>query len=379
MVNKQRITEEFIELVSVPCQSKKEGQIAELIKKKLTELGINFCCDDAHKATGGECGNILAVLPATAGLEQVPGIFFEAHMDSVDPATGTHVVRKDGVLYSDGTTTLGGDDKVGIAAMLELIKVLQEEAIPHGKLELLFTISEEIGCLGARNLQPGFLTSAFGYCLDDSGHLGDITYASPYQYVLDVKVGGKSAHAGLEPEKGISAVMLSARALAALPAYGRLDEETTLNVGLIRGGLASNIVAPACDFVIDMRSLNKDKLDKLRADTEERLRTVIEAGQGTVEITLKDFAPGVLLPMGHPCLELAGAAAGKLGVEQVNFQRSGGCSDGNFFTALGVPTAVLGTGMSNIHTTAEYLREEDLVHTARWAVEIARLAGEGKA
>ena len=154
-------------------------------------------------------------------------------MDSVPPTTGTKVVRRDGVLYSDGTTTLGGDDKVGIAAVLEAVRAVQEQNIPHGDIQLCFTIAEEIGCLGVVNLDPKDIRADLGYCLDIGGAPGIVTNSAPRLFDIYFTVKGKSAHAGIEPEKGINAIMLAAKALTALPAYGRLDEETTLNLSLI--------------------------------------------------------------------------------------------------------------------------------------------------
>ena len=147
MINEERILNEFIELVSVPCPSKDEKQEAEMIMAKLREMGLEPEMDNAHLKTGGTCGNVWAYVKGN--VPDAPVLFFEAHMDSVAPTTGTKVVRKDGVLYSDGTTTLGGDDKVGIAAMLEAVRALKEDGVAHGDIQLCFTVSEEIGCLGS--------------------------------------------------------------------------------------------------------------------------------------------------------------------------------------------------------------------------------------
>ena len=152
MINETRILNEFIELVSVPCPSKDEKAEADLLVQKLQAMGLEVKVDDAGRKIGGTTGNVWAFLPGN--VEGAAGLFFEAHMDSVPPTTGTKVVRRDGVLYSDGTTTLGGDDKVGIAAVLEAVRAVQEQNIPHGDIQLCFTIAEEIGCLGVVNLDP---------------------------------------------------------------------------------------------------------------------------------------------------------------------------------------------------------------------------------
>ena len=296
-------------------------------------------------------------------------------MDSVAPCTGTHVVHKDGIMYSDGTTTLGGDDKVGIASMLEMVRALKEDNIPHGAVQLCFTISEEIGCFGAKYMDPSKIKATLGYCLDAGGKMGEITYAAPQMYDIYVTVKGKSAHAGVCPEKGINAINVAAAAIASLPAYGRLDEETTLSIGMFHGGDALNIVCPEVKFTIDMRCPNVPKLEKLRDETLAQIKKVCEENGATVEFDVVVGCPAVSLSPEHPTCKLATQAAENLGFTP-SLSVSGGCSDANYICGYGVPTAVLATGMSNIHTCEEYLAEEDLYNTARWAVEIVRLAAE---
>lgn len=376
-MNKERLNKTFVELVSLPCESLHEKPVAEYIKTKLQSLGLDYVQDDVQEQTGGDCGNIIVTLPATVQDDR-PGIFFEAHMDSVPPVTGTKVVRKDGVFYSDGTTVLGGDDKVGVAAMLEALTTIKEKNLPHGKVQFLFTVSEEIGCCGAKFIDAKYLQSRFGYCLDGEGKLGEVTYAAPQQYKITVKVIGKTAHAGLEPEKGINAIMLAGKAITALPKYGRLDEETTLNVGLMQGGVAPNIVAPSCEFVIDMRSLNVPKLEKLKNQTLAIIEKEVKSTGGQVECQVDLSCPACVVDKKDLVVTLAAQAAKNLGAKEINLQKSGGCSDGNFFCGKGYPAVVLGTGMSNVHTTSEYLREEDLWNTARWVEEIVRLTGAAK-
>ena len=262
MINKTRLIDEFIELVSVPCPSKDEKQEAELIMAKLRELGLEPEMDKAHEKTGGTCGNVWAYVKGT--VPNAPKLLFEAHMDSVAPTTGTKVVRKDGVLYSDGTTTLGGDDKVGVAAMLEAVRALKEDGVAHGDVQLCFTVSEEIGCLGVVNMDQSWIKADYGYCMDIGGAPGEITYAAPKLYDIYVTVKGKAAHAGIAPEEGVNAIMLAADALSKLPAYGRLDSETTFNIGMFNAGVGTNIVCPEAKFVIDMRSLNVPRLEALK-------------------------------------------------------------------------------------------------------------------
>mgnify|MGYP001098597203 FL=1 len=373
MINKDRLLNEFIELVGVPCPSKDEKAEAELLVRKMQDMGLEVKVDDAGSKIGGTTGNVWAFLPGN--VQGATRLFFEAHMDSVPPTTGTKVVRRDGVLYSDGTTTLGGDDKVGIAAALEAVRTVQEQNIPHGDIQLCFTIAEEIGCLGVVNLDPADIKADLGYCLDIGGAPGIVTNAAPRLFDIYFTVRGKSAHAGIEPEKGINAIMLAAKALAALPAYGRLDEETTLNVGQIEGGAATNIVAEQARFVIDMRCMDPEKLERLKDATISLIREVVEAGGGMLEVEPVEGSPAVHVAEDHAAVLLAKQAADNL---QLPFEltKTGGCSDGNFLCGYGLPCILLATGMSKVHTTEEYLRECDLYNCARWVTEIIRIAGQ---
>lgn len=373
MINENRILNEFIELVSVPCPSKDEKAEADLIVKKLQTMGLEVKVDDAGRKIGGTTGNVWGFLPGN--VEGAPRLFFEAHMDSVPPTTGTKVVRKDGVLYSDGTTTLGGDDKVGIAAMLEAVRVVQEENIPHGDIQLCFTIAEETGCLGVVNLDPADIKADIGYSLDLGGEPGIAVNAAPRLLNIYFIVKGISAHAGVEPEKGINAIILAAKALAALPVVGRIDEETTLNVGTIEGGTANNIVAEQTKFVIDMRCIDSDKLEQLKDETIKIIRDVVEAGGGILEAEVIEGCPAVHVADDHKAVLLAKQAADNLNLPFA-LTKTGGCSDGNFLCGYGLPCIVLATGMSKIHTTEEYLKECDLYNCARWVTEIIRIAGE---
>lgn len=371
MINENRMLNEFIELVSVPCPSKDEKAEAELIMRKLDELGIEYKMDNVNEKTGGNCGNIWAYIKGT--VSDAPKLLFEAHMDSVAPTTGTKVVRKDGVLYSDGTTTLGGDDKVGVAGMLEAVRSLKEDNVAHGDVQLLFTVSEEIGCLGVVHLDKSLIKADYGYCMDIGGAPGEITYAAPKLYDIYVTVKGKAAHAGIAPEEGVNAIMLAAEAMSKLPAYGRIDKETTFNIGMFNAGVGTNIVCPEAKFVIDMRSLNVAKLEELKDSTMKLIQETVEAGHGEVEFEVVEGCPAVELSQEHPCIQLAQKAAEKLGFP-VEMKVTGGCSDGNYLCGYGLPCGLLATGMSNVHTTQEYLKEEDLYNTARWTYEIIKEA-----
>ena len=229
--------------------------------------------------------------------------------------------------------------------------------------------------MGVVNLDKSWIKADYGYCMDIGGNMGEITYAAPKLYDIYVTVKGKSAHAGIAPEQGVNAIMLAAEALSKLPAYGRIDEETTFNIGVFNAGIGTNIVCPEAKFVIDMRSLNVPKLEKLKDDTLALIKETVEAGKGQVEFEVVEGCPAVELSKDHPCIELAKRSAERLGFK-VELKTTGGCSDGNYLCGYGLPCGLLATGMSNVHTTEEYLKESDLYDTARWIYETVKVAAE---
>ena len=290
-------------------------------------------------------------------------------MDSVAPNTGTTVIEKDDILYSDGTTTLGGDDKVGIAAIIEALQTIKENNLPHGDIQVCFTVAEEIGCLGAKNLDTKDIIADYGYILDIGGAPGIVVNAAPAMLQIHVTVLGKAAHAGVEPEKGINAIMLAAKALAKLPQYGRIDDETTLNVGRFNGGVANNIVADKAEFVIDMRSMKNEKLEKLKNSTMAIIEEIVAENYGTCSFSISGDSPAFYIQEDSSAIKYAKSAAEKLNFDFA-IEKTGGCSDGNFLATSGLSCILLATGMSNVHTTEEYLCKDDLFNCARWVIEI---------
>ncbi|MER2138809.1 MAG: M20/M25/M40 family metallo-hydrolase [Succiniclasticum sp.] len=257
-INKQRVLDEFFELIKIPCPSLGEREVADLLKKKLEELGGEVTEDmQAAKALNGTAGNIVADFKGTVA--GAPRILLNAHMDCVNPCAGIKPRIEDGVIKSDGTTILGGDDKGGVVAILETLRCLKEQNLPHGDIQVVFSVSEEQGCAGAKNLDTSLLHSDIGYALDSSGRPGKIIFAAPGQNKIFAKVHGKTAHGGVAPEKGINAIKKAAEILMDVPT-SRIDEETTCNIGIIHGGSATNIVPDLVEIAMDCRSRNPEKL-----------------------------------------------------------------------------------------------------------------------
>ena len=235
MVNEKRMRETFEELVRIYAPSKGERDVCDLLKKKLKALGAAEIIEDNNGSVeGGDSGNLIAVFPANA--EGLPSVALTAHMDCVECCRGIDPVLEGGVYRSRGETILGSDDKAGVAAILEGLALMKENFIPHGKVTAIFTVQEEIGLVGSKNIEEKYLQDIdFGYTFDADGEAGHVFTAGPSHYAMKFTFHGKAAHAGMEPEKGLNAIAMAAKAIASCPS-GRIDEETTCNIGTITGG-----------------------------------------------------------------------------------------------------------------------------------------------
>ncbi|MBQ9764001.1 MAG: M20/M25/M40 family metallo-hydrolase [Phascolarctobacterium sp.] len=372
-VNKERMLAEFKEVVAVPCHSLQERPIFELLRAKLEALGFTVEEDDAGEKLGGNCGNLWAFLPATKS--GAVSVLFSAHMDGVEPCGGTTVVQKDGYLYSDGTTILGGDDKSGVVGILEGVRMLVEDKAEHGDIQILFTIAEEGGVNGSRCMDRSKLRAEVAYALDGEGSPGEIVIGAPGQYRYKISVHGKKAHGGVEPEKGINAIMIAAKALAEVKRYGRIDEETTCNIGLIGGGVATNVVPDLVEIEGDVRSRSNEKLEAVREEVVSTICNAVEKFGGKFTAEVEHKYSGFFIDTNSTVVKLAERACQLYGFTP-DITQTGGGSDANFFNAYGVPCVILGTGMKNVHTVEEFLKEEDLYNSALMVYGILQAAIE---
>lgn len=374
MIDRKRALAEFLELIAIPCSTHDERQIGDLLTKRLQELGGTVREDKAGEAIGGNCGNLVADFPATDGLEALPTVMLTAHMDCVEPCAGIHPVIEDGIIRSDGTTILGADDKAGVTAILEALRQLHEHAIPHGPLQVVFTVAEENGVHGSQHLDSSLLHADMGFTLDTHGHPGVMSYKAPGKNQIHIHIAGKAAHAGVEPENGINAIQAAGVLLADAP-QGRIDVETTCNIGRIAGGSATNVVADSCDIYYESRSRDTEKLERITQRIIDHFRLGEESTgcKITAEVS-PDYGP-YEIAKDAPAIKAAARAAEKLGFP-VELEESGGGSDANHFNTYGVPTVVLGVGMTNCHTKGEYIEEEDLYRAAAWALAIVMEAAE---
>src|SRR5262245_22279974 len=238
LIDVARLREEFLELVSIPSLSRREGAVARRLADILRAMGASVEVDDAGDRVGGDTGNILARF---AGSQPAAApILLSSHMDTVGPAAAVHPVVEGDVIHTDGTSVLGGDDKAGIVAILEAIRTARERAIPHGDIEVLLTICEETGLLGAKHFDVGRLRARRGIVLDVDG-VSELIVRAPAANRMTFTVHGLAAHAGMCPEHGLSALQMAAQAVVGMR-LGRIDADTTANLGVIQGGLATNIV-----------------------------------------------------------------------------------------------------------------------------------------
>jgi len=368
--NGTRLLETFLELVRIDSPAGSEAQIGEHLAQRLASLGCTVRSDDAASRTDSECGNLIAELPGTSpGLRLV----LSAHMDTVMPGRGIVPVVEGGVVRSAGETILGADDKAGIAAILECLERLAEEAVPHPPLRVIITVGEELGLTGAKVLDPGHLVGDVCLVLDADGAPGGIVTAAPTHYTFKATFTGHASHAGVEPEKGRSAIVMACNAVTAMR-IGRLDSETTANIGSMQGGVATNVVAPTCLMTGECRSLDPEKAEAARAEMDTAMRSAASSRGGSVSLAWTKEYDGFRFAEDDPALVLVEDACRDIGVVPRRFSTGGG-SDGNVFTAKGLPSLVLASGMTDVHGTGETIRVEDLEALARLLLAVVARAG----
>jgi tripeptide aminopeptidase len=348
MIQPERMTQLFLELVQIRSATQAERSLAERLRKELTGLGLQVVEDDAGRRIGGDCGNLVANL---AGSRPGPTLLFSAHMDTVEPSLGIRPKVEDGWIRAGGDTILGADDKAGIVAILEMLCVLREERLSHPPIQVLFSVAEESGLAGVRHLDRSLLSADLGYILDSDAAPGEIITSAPGQDRLEVTILGRSAHAGIAPEKGVNAILAAARSLAAMP-LGRIDEETTANVGTIHGGRATNIIPDRVELALEARSRNLEKLaQQTRLMVGVFEKTARKHG-AVAQIEVSRTYPPYRFPEEADVVQRAQRAARVAGLAP-SLVLTGGGSDANFLNQYGVPSVVLGIGMVNPHTCEE--------------------------
>lgn len=366
-MNKERLLETFFELVQIDSETKNERVIADFLIHKLKELGFEVIEDDSAERSGHGAGNLIASMKGT--VPKADPIYFTCHMDTVVPGKGIKPeLREDGYIYSDGTTILGADDKAGIAALFEMIRVIKEENKPHGDLQFIITAGEESGLAGAKEMDPSLITSKYGYAVDSDGKVGGIVTSAPYQAKLTTTIYGKTAHAGVAPEKGVSAINIAAKSIAAMK-LGRLDAETTANIGSFVGGGATNIVCDEVTLISEARSIVPEKLAAQTTHMTSTFENIAEKMGGRAETEVKQMYPGFNFAEKDVVVQTAMEAIRNID-RTPELLTSGGGSDGNVFNGAGIPTVTLSVGYEEIHTTNERMPVEELNKLTALLIEI---------
>ncbi len=367
MINEKRLLNRFLEYVQIDSPTKNEREFANFLKNEMEEIGLEVIMDDAGEKVGSDSGNLIGKLKGTTEGET---ILFSSHMDTVSPGVGIKPQIKDGVIYSDGTTILGGDDKAGIASIMEALQVIKEENIPHGDIEIAFTIYEEGGLYGSKNLDYSKINAQLGFVLDSGGSPGEIIVEGPAQNKINVKFIGKEAHAGVAPEEGISAIQIASEAISNMSLL-RIDEETTANVGCISGGEVTNIVTKEVNIEAEARSLQDDKLEKQTDHMVKCCKDAAEKFGGEVEFEVKNSYGAFKVDAEHDIVKKVKKVCENLGLKPYT-TKSGGGSDTNILNANGITAVNLGIGEKNPHTVEEHLHIKDLENSAKLALEIIK-------
>jgi tripeptide aminopeptidase len=346
----------FTELAALSSPPGEERPVADAVTRYLRELGLVVDEDDAGATVGSDMGNLYCrVEPRGDG--GTP-IFLCAHLDTVPPEGPLEPVIEDGVIRNAGGTILGADNKSAVAAMLEGTRRVLAENRPHGGIELLFTPKEEVGLLGAAAFDQSRLHARVGYVYDQAAPIGDVILGAPYSQALEVRFHGRAAHSGMYPEEGRSAIAAAARAISDLR-LGRVDDETTANVGLIEGGSAANIIPEWCTLSAEARSHDERKLADLVQEMLDTVTFAASLAECEVETQVGPAARGYRFRRDAPAVELAAAALARVGREP-SFVLSGGGADANVFNERGLQCVNLANGMTDIHTPDERIAVADL-------------------
>lgn len=359
MIRKDRLLKTFLELVQIDSPSGEEQKIAKEIIRRLEVLGGSVE-RDAY-------GNIIAKFKGVG-----EPLMINAHLDTVEPGRGIKPVIQGDKITSDGRTILGGDPKAGVSAILEALASLKEEKRKHVPLEVVFTLSEEIGLLGAKNLDYNKLTAKRGVSFDGDKDVATITTAAPGYNRVDVTIIGRSAHAGAEPEKGISAIKIGAEIISKLET-GRIDHETTANVGLIEGGSALNAVAERLHFMAEIRSRSLQKLEKHSLHFEEVFNSVMQKyPKAKIELKIvREFDP-YLFEENHQVIQQVKKTLSQIGLKP-KLEPTGGGMDVNIFHAHGLEVVCVGVGDYEAHTTREYTLISEMLKTAQFCETILKI------
>ena len=346
----------FLELASISSPPGQERPIADRVAAYLRELGLEVDEDDSGPHIDATAGNLLCRLEPT--VDGGTPLFLCAHMDTVPPSGPIEPVVEDGVVRNAGGTILGADDKSAVAVMLEAARRVVEDGLPHAGLELVFTPKEEVGLIGVGAFDHTRLGASVGYVYDQAAPIGEIILGAPSAVWIEATFRGRAAHAGMFPEEGRSAIAAAARAIADMR-LGRIDEETTANVGVVSGGTARNIVPEFCSIRAEARSHDEEKLADLVREMTETMAFAATLEECEVETTIDRSYRSYRFRKTDPVVRIAAAALERTGIAPT-YGLSGGGADANVFNERGLACLNLANGMTDIHTPDEHIAVADL-------------------
>ncbi len=360
MIHVERLLKEFCELVAIDSVSFHERKMADTLKNKLFELDVEVNEDNAGERYKGNAGNIFGFLKGT-----IPGppILFSAHMDTVEPGVGKKaILQEDGRIVSEGTV-LGADDVSGIVAILEALRVLKENSIPHRDIEVLFPIAEEVYIKGTNVFDFTKVKAKEGYVLDLSGDVGLAALQAPAIITFEIQVRGKASHAGFDPESGINAIAIAAEAITGV-LQGRIDDDTTVNIGCISGGTATNIVSEKVCIKGEIRSYCQNKASQHIDRIRDRFQQIALKYNAKVVFNFNIDATAYCVEDTESVVKRFLTVCKELGYESKLTKTFGG-SDNNNFLKHGIKGIVLACGMNQVHSTGEYSDVEELVKSTK--------------
>jgi tripeptide aminopeptidase len=356
----ERMINQFMEMVRIDSESGNEAKFIEYLKKEFEKIGAT--------AEKDNYGNLIAKLPPKGSKVNVP-ILLSCHADTVKPGTGIEPILDEGVIRSGGNTILGADDKAGIAEMLEALRIAEVRP----PTEIAISRQEEVGLIGVKNLDYSKIKAKKGFLLDNDT-LDTIVIGGPSYFAIDVEVKGRSAHAGMEPEKGINAIQAASKAITKLK-LGRIDEETTANVGVINGGMIRNGVPEVVSFLAEYRSLDHEKALALANDMKKIITEAVEAYGATVDVKIVNLCEAVEIPENSWTVEASKKALHKAGVDATTTFITG-FTDASIYNNHGIEMAVVGIGARLEHSLEEHIYVEDMKKAVIMIVELLRLSGE---
>lgn len=341
--------------------------MADALRQKLQAMGFEVEEDQAGEKIGGTAGNLICTIKGT---KDVPAVMLTAHMDTVEPGIGKKPIMDDGLIRSDGTTVLGADDVAGIVCILESLRVLKEESIEHGDIQVVFSIAEEGGLLGAKNLDYSRIYAKYGMVLDTGGTIGTVAVRAPSHNIIDVTVKGLASHAGVSPEKGISAIQIASTAIAEMK-LGRIDSETTANIGSIIGNGQTNIVCDKVRIEAEARSRDNKKLEAQTAHMKDCFEKAAAKFGGSVDFKAELEYSSFNIPADAKIMSILQKAADQANIELLP-EGTGGGSDTNIFNAKGIESVNISVGMNQVHSVDENIKIDDLVLAVEFLISIIK-------